>query len=619
MAKPTSSIAPPVPVSRDFATGSSTLIQTSGISSSDHLQNQPIAGAGSVDSSVNPRTSRVIRCTSRSPVKKGSTRAEVGGARRQPLAMSPEIRRTILQDSNPGNVGFLSEPRAAPNKSMPVTSTLEVHRQDRSEKSCCCLPGDVQSKPLSLISAESTAEDVHSDTSSAIISNAQRAITTHVQGSAGYYGGCLERPPIPGPAPDRALPSLPEDHGSNAPATPRRCGSSQQPARTDRSPARIVPPLRSPWKAKYNLYPAIDSSPTKRPASPVRLNTATEGEQLVSLLSSPSSLKRHAIAFGSADQLPASMSVGALDQLKRLEDTKAMKRRDLARMGSRKGAVTKTETSTAKSRRESGFHEGIIDLPTWPLQDTDDSACFSARHNRAQASQVSNLSASTTLQQRESRKYSPQELSPIIVIAEQKPVSPITGQPSNSSDLNRNSGRRIDEGPRIRKTNGFNHISPQPVSLQEQDIEGRLRPLSAHSIPAPRPVASRVPTPYSSPLLREPSQRSSHTPDSSMLLPETSDLEARLSAMEKKNVMLETAFWAVINTPVVCGGGCGLGGLECRREGDDGNRSSGLSSKEEERSSGASETGSLYAGLENLLALHSAAAGGERWCSIIGP
>lgn len=78
---------------------------------------------------------------------------------------------------------------------------------------------------------------------------------------------------------------------------------------------------------------------------------------------------------------------------------------------------------------------------------------------------------------------------------------------------------------------------------------------------------------------------------------QVSELEARLSAVEKKNVMLERAFLAVINTSAAFGGFDGggeaygtFGAGDILRNGKGGNGGG--------RSSGESAVESVYAGLE---------------------
>ncbi len=452
------------------------------------------------------------------------------------------------------------------------------------------------SKAPSVVSAESTAEEVQSDASSGVVSNAQSAVFIKV-------------PPQPGPAPLTPLPSLPEGFDDVAAATPRASQSSQRLASPESSPPK-VPPQKSPARSQYKLYPSVDSSPPKGPGSPIRMNAATEPEQGVSPPSPPLHSKRRGISFPRSDHLPTSMSIGTLDEQEqwkreRVENTIQKKFRDLARMRSHKAMIEEMELVTRNTVSGERYHEGVAERPS--PRDSYNSALFLLKH-KPQPSQVSNLSATTTLQYRDSSTLS-QKLSPIIVVAEQKPISPVQRAHSQKSQLSRKS---IDEHPQGFQTNGFYPAPPHLASptLQGPKDESKVRPVSSHSLPAPRPVASRVPTPHLSPLLRGPSHRSSHHSS----IHEMSGLEARLSAMERKNAMLERAFLAVLNTSAGSGGNLGLNGIE----GTNGDSSSGLSGRDGDRSSGTSGTESLYAGLENLLAMHSGSAG-ARWSTSSGP
>lgn len=443
------------------------------------------------------------------------------------------------------------------------------------------------SKAPSIVSAESTAEDIQSDASSGVVSNAQSAVLVKV-------------PPQPGPAPLTPLPSLPEGLDGFAPATPRVSQSSLRLATLGSSPPK-VPPRKSPARSQYKLYPSMDSSPPKRPGSPIRMNAATEPEQVMSRPSPPLRSRKRGILFPRSDHLPTSMSVGTLDELQqwkteRAKNTRQKKLRDLARMRSRKATIEEVEPVTQNAVNGERYREVDVELPS--PRDSYNSALFSLKH-RPQPSQVSDLSATTTLEYRDSSTLS-QRLSPIIVVAEQEPISPVQRAPSQKSQFSRNS---IDGHPRGFKTNGFYPVPPHLASpaLQGREHESTVRPASSHSLPVSRPVASRVPTPHLSPLLRGSSHRSSH--HSSMH--EMSGLEARLSAMETKNAMLERAFLAVLNMTAAFGGSLGPNGMESTN----GDNSSGLSVGDGDHSSGTSGTESLYAGLEILLGLHSGSAG----------
>ena len=431
------------------------------------------------------------------------------------------------------------------------------------------------SKAPSVVSAESNAEDIQSDASSGVVSDAQSAVFVKV-------------PPLPGPAPLTPLPSLPEGLDILIPATPRASQSSRRVASPESSPSK-VPPQRSPARSQYKLYPT-----TKIPGSPVRI-AGTELEQGMARPSLPLRSKRRGFSFPRSDCLPTSMSVGALDEFEQWKkegaDITGQKTvRDLARMRSHKAMIAEVEPATRNAGDEEMDHNAAAELPS-PL-DTY-SAAFFPLERRPQASRIGNLNAS-------------QKLSPIIVIAEQAPTLPLQRVPSQKSQLKRNN---TDEYTRIFNTKGFSPLLAFPT-LRGPEDGSKARPVLSQSLPVPRPIASRVSTSHLTHLVRAPSSCSKYHSS----IHEMSSLEARLSAVERKNAMLERAFLAVLDTSAAFGGSPGRN----EREGTSGNTSSGVSDRDGYHSGGSSGTESLYVGLENFMALHSGSAD-ARWSTSNGP
>lgn len=539
------------------------------------------------------RARAAIRRRSRSPIKRSGKQTEAPATPDRSLAaVTCQGQPTNPPGRIPSNI--ILPPDAFKELTRPSLAPPLPMNQEQVPGTKTSPVTNYHSKAPSVVSAESTAEDIHSDASSGVVSNAQSAVFVKV-------------PPQPGPAPLTPLPSLPEGLDIFAPATPMASQSSHRLASPESSPPK-VPPQKSPARSQYKLYPSVDSSPPKRPGSPMKKNAGTEPEQVMSQPSPPLRSKRRGIAFPRSDHLPTSMSVGTLDELEqwkkgRTESTRQKKFRDLARMRPHKATIGEIEPAVRNTMVERRFHEGAAELLS--PRDSYSFALFPLKH-RPQPSEVSDLTASTTLQHRDGSTLA-QKLSPVIVVAEQEPIAPVHPPRSQRSQFSRNS---IDEHPRGFKTNGFYPAPPHIASptLQGPEDESKTRPVSSHSLPVPRRVASRVPTPHLSPVVREPSRHSSH--HSSMH--ETNGLEARLSAMERKNTMLERAFLAVLHTSAAFGGSLGLNGTE----GTNGDSSSGLSGGD--HSSGTSGTESLYAGLENLLALHSGSTT-ARWSTSSGP
>ena len=439
------------------------------------------------------------------------------------------------------------------------------------------------SKASSVVSAESTPEDIMSDASSGVVSNAQSAVF-------------IKLPPQPGPAPLTPLPSLPEGIDSFVPATPRASQSSRRLASLESSPSK-VPPQKSPARSHYRLYPSADSSPPKRPGSLMKMNAPIESEQVKTRPSPSLRSKRSDSSLPSSDCLPTSMSVGTLDELnqwnkERAENTRQRKLRDLAR---HKATLAELEPATRNAADGEMYNEDVAAMPM--LMDSYNAA-FSQFNQGPQGSRVSNLSASTTSRQCDNSTLA-QKLSPIIVVAEQKPTLPVQRAPSPNAHFSKDS---IDEQARCLKMNGFYSVPPHlAASTPQRPEESKARPVSSQSLPVPCPVASWVPTPHLSPLLRGPSSRSLHCSS----IHEVSGIEARLSAMERKNTLLERAFLAVLDTSAAFGGSPGWNGTE----GACGDTSSGWSGRDGDRFGKASETESLYVALKNLMAMRSASAG----------
>ena len=440
------------------------------------------------------------------------------------------------------------------------------------------------SKAPSIVSAESTAENIQSDASSGVIFNAQSAVFVRV-------------PPQPGPAPRTPLPSLPERLDNFAPLRPKAIQSSQNAASPEGSPTK-VPPQKSPARCHYRLYPSVDTTTPKRPSSPIRMNSATEG---VTQLSPPLHLKQRDCSFTRSDYLQTSMSDSKLDEPEqwnkmRVDKTGQTKMRDLDRMRPQRTMIAEVEPVAQDTVNGKIYNDGAAGLPR-PVVSCR-SETLPVKH-RPQASQASNLSASTTLQHRDSSTLA-QQLSPIIVIAEQEPTSQGRRGPSQYSHFNKD---KTDEQTQDSKINRFNHVLPHPLSptLQRPNGKSKARPVSFHSLPVPHLFASQATTGHLTPPLREPScHLFRHSPTH-----EISVLEARLSAIERKNSMLERAFLAVINTSAAFGGGLGLKGMLDTCE----DTSSDLSGRYGSRFGGTSGPESLYVGLDNLMPLHSGSAG----------
>lgn len=532
-----------------------------------------------------------IQCRSRSPAKR------IGKQTEAPVTPDRSLDRTTSggQPANqlcPSPNSIILPPRASQDPARPL-EPLSPMTQGQVLGTKVSPVMNYHSKALSVVSAASTAEDIQSDASSGVVTNARSAVFVKV-------------PPQPGPAPLTPLPSLPEGLNNFAPATPRASQSSRRLTSPESSPSKVAP-HKSPARSQYKLYPSVDSSPPKRRGSPTMVNAATGPEQVMPRLSPPLRTKRRGSSFPRSECLPTSMSVGRLDELEqrkkeRADNTRQKKLRDLARMRSHKAIIAEVEPVTRDTENGFIYNQGVATLP-FPMN-LYNPATSPSKH-RQQGSQVSNMSASTTLQYHDSTKLLHQ-LSPIVVVAEQEPTLRSQRASFPNSHISRDGN---DEQTRISKTNGPYPVLPRPT-LQRPDDKSKVRPLSSHSLPVPRPVASQVATHHLSPFLQGPSHHSLHPPS----MHEVSGLEARLSAIERKNAMLERAFLAVLDTSAAFSVSLGRNGTEDAW----GNTSSGLSDRDGDRFGGTSGTETLDVRLEKVMALHSGSAS-SRWSTSSGP
>lgn len=417
------------------------------------------------------------------------------------------------------------------------------------------------SKSPSGISAGSNDNDNLSEVSSAIISDAQSISIHKPNGDADWGNGILTRKPLrPGPAPTGPLPSLPEGHDVHLPSTPRRSESSQRKSSPERSPTKS----RQRAPVKYRLTPA-EESPASKPVSPVRVNAAPKADQMARRpaavvriqtanvdafpsppLSSPDTKKRQSMAIALPEK--SSTSVGTPDA--RAERIQKLKAKDLAQerlqsalLASDSSVLGPSERSTSLTENEDEQQKDSIER----LIDSYDTEQASFWH-KPQLSVLSTVSASTT-DNRNSIRSS--DFSPIIVVADQEPVTvpkPLSiespsseytnGLVKASTELERISHPLADEAVQQRGSRPASEYSLQTPHPPDKSPRRSMVNRSPH-----RPVINRAPTPFTHPsLLRKDSYRSSKR--SSLT---ERDLEARMAAMEKKNRWLERAFHAVMD------------------------------------------------------------------------
>ena len=601
---------------------------------------------------VTVQHSRAVGARSRSPVKKlGKQKCTTTSATDLSIfptydGQPPDFEATAPRIRKPAPT-YTSMPLQGP-PSTPILLSPESKMFLKPSSTT-----DSPQKDPSMLSAGSNPEDIYSESSSVVVSNAQSAIPIRSGGASDTHT-CT--PPQPGPAPTRALPSLPE---GQPPLTPQQLSECDQ-----SSPERLLPikaPPKSP--ARYRYTPMDANGPPRKPeeSPPKSVNTEAKETKSSSVVAptKPAREQSQSEAVEKAQHLPKSVNVGNIEnrQQQRVGSIKVIKARDMARIKTQEAAVERSEPDTlagANTEVNNGCenrevrHEGLVLLPSpTDLEDNRSAplSCFAENHDP----QLSGLSASTTLLHRNSSTLShpySQNLSPVIVVAEQEPSYSRVSVPHSHSQ-EQQSTTKNQRCPLTFKSSNSLRPFPFPAtskplapslhfpSNDERDMGIESRPSSADSMPQPTttsvsnnndPIQARAPAPFSPSLTRAQSlaRRSSRSQHSSMDTHHVdahtnsgkerglhlSELEARIEAVERKNLLLERAFLAVVD---------GMAGLEGRR----GDRlsglsvASGMSAVEGRRVSAASgnesAVGSLYAGLENLLAVHAGEFGaGDR-------
>ena len=529
-----------------------------------------------------------------------------------------------------------SQPRPSENRPLSNISIRAIAQESPTKSKASSVIED-RPKPPCVVSAKEPSEDAQSDASSGVISNAQSAIRMHVR-TTGHtpidiVNNC--NLPMPGPAPTRALPSLPENQaGSMATAItgsvePKHISIAASPVKSEVS----VPP-KSPKRQGYRSFPC-DGSPkqTKLTAFPTVVSAVREAGIAKSPTSAPNRIPRKAVAFPQPSQNPENMGAATLVEVQEGRDTEATAQRsqDMTRTESRPGAYEDSTSSDSSIRNSVDHHEGITILPD--IRNSYTLRFSPSDFHKQKASQSSEIHVSSNHQDKSQEASRPTTMiSPIIVVADQQPtLTNISRDPSQTSQrtVRRSS---LENRPQsiYSTTDQSSHLVSPSLQLPQHDDWRRARPLSAHSVSSSntRPVGSRTPTPFTHHLLqRNQSNRSSYRASSSIAeSTRVRDLEARLSAIEKQNVELTKAFVAFINASSSCGedfadgldqddgfddhGEEGDQGAGCEAQDEEllsiGNRSNGFTARHGDRSS---VTESLYAGLENLLAVHQSDAG----------
>ncbi|KAL9036821.1 MAG: hypothetical protein Q9214_005970 [Letrouitia sp. 1 TL-2023] len=474
-----------------------------------------------------------------------------------------------------------------------------------------------QSSPLSV------NEDNQSDAYSGEIMNAQSAEYIQGHGAFGYYDDDSRKAPLPklGPAPTRALPSLPEGRD---PSTPKSARMEDDQGRVvagqnvEISPNKVLP--RSPAKThRYRLSPCTNSIPKEYkatvklkpspsfnekfpqpPTTSPKRNPKSDEEhprETTPRLRSPqlTTQQKREVDVGA---LMASQGVEALSpqnhessgwdpneeqigfkitgepskaqpqsessirmlpvdaQESRTQRTRALKARDMERARSHPDVASPGALSDPNmtSMTQNPRDDGNIALPN--LQE----ACLPAKPATSQPSHFSEASTSSSEQQQRhsAAEASKMGFSPIMIVAQQQPLLLTqTSEPWHHVKKQLSTSNHVPRpSPEIASSTDINNDNSDPLRhpyFHAAGINGQL--------PTSAPAATTG--------MKVPDRRSAQTCAST----ETAKLGARVAALERRNMLLERAFLAVVDTSAemssgfFSGGEAGSGDAEARLSG----------------------------------------------------
>ncbi|KAL8751281.1 MAG: hypothetical protein Q9199_006529, partial [Rusavskia elegans] len=470
----------------------------------------------------------------------------------------------------------------------------------------------IESSPAK--SGRSFIDECQSDAESGQIMNAQRAEFIHGQGAYAYHPSSSCQPPKPGPAPTRALPSLPE--GCNDGATPKSTTGklsenknvlpSESPAGCGSSPKQQQkhPPESPPKKGhRYRLSPVKNNVPSESrilkpsptftevfpqpptsntllaressdPISPRTRNPDREldGSTLVTTgrcleLSTSSSNSNNANGVIPRPVTDDRKTVNGVDgpsssaqecvnhsvqrskdadkdnlyipwHESRVDRVKALKLRDVERLRARQNSAEVQRRDDGDQTSQAPGKERDQNHPDTKLASQPSPAQSNKRLDSGKSEKRNKGSLVSTKN----------DFSPIIVVAEQRPcpAAAVNDPQYPYPSLNDNNNDCSTAGP---TTNGH---QLHPNHHDEHTYPSRSHTVKPNSIlhPPPPPNHQQHPSASSSsyrPLSPPVQTNSYHPPLTNPPSDISTRLEARLAAMEKKNILLERMFLAVID------------------------------------------------------------------------
>ncbi|KAL8654360.1 MAG: hypothetical protein Q9210_001555 [Variospora velana] len=464
--------------------------------------------------------------------------------------------------------------------SLPKTPRTSLDESNKLKDTSPVVNGKV--KATSTVSGtDSFADDVQSEIEPGEIMNAQREEFIHGQGTFSYHTPTSQKPPRSGPAPTRALPSLPETHDSSVPMAIKTESNGHSGAHSQSAPSSSPKPTtsKSPSKGhRYRLSPVknntrkdvsptlvLKPSPTLTddfprpprsvvPAGPDRspdgspacrnreayISRVMGGLRVDAQIRHDAAISHengnHQVVAG-VEEFPPSADPDK-DNLyipwyeSRVNSVKALRLRDIERLRSRQDSAVSPK-STEGEILSAQAHEPKnteVASPVCPTQSSPETLL----ENTEPLHPYTHLDPNNKHRRQSPPLHPHSDFSPIVVVTSQPPCPPI--DPALDASINTAPITRPSPAP-------FAATSPTKPNDISQPY---LQP------PSPRPSLNRDPTPSSFTAAGGqdlPSSSSRPYSYSSLNHSQsyTAELEARIAAMEKKNLLLERAFMAVID------------------------------------------------------------------------
>lgn len=309
----------------------------------------------------------------------------------------PQLNTTAIPTTPP-----LQTNQPSRHWSVPLTPSHSAQNSIEAGKSPLSSLSPRSNAPSSILSSNAA-----SDAESGIIMNAQSAEFVRAQGY--YAGGIHKKPPKPGPAPTRALPSLPEA-AAIAGASPEARVTAEltlehSPIKVQSSPRYRYSPVKahSPVAAKSPPSAVLDTKTAPQP--PPERKLADSPTIMHSNI--PTKLSKDAPLSSKNDNMTSATAVLEQQQIQRVRSTNAIKERDLERARTRKDHI-ETNAPGDSNKADEEHQKGNAYLP---------SLCYSPKILPSPVFKAKIPAPTPPIPSR-----APIAFSPIILLAEQTPT-----------------------------------------------------------------------------------------------------------------------------------------------------------------------------------------------------